>query len=45
MPALLWFAAGAAFCWLAERARRGANFEDRLEELEAEAEDRARAGL
>lgn len=44
MAAVFWFGLGAAFCWLAERARRQGSFEERLEELEAEAEARAEAG-
>lgn len=44
MPAAIWFALGAAFCWLAERARRAEDFDERLADLEAEAEARAEAG-
>lgn len=46
MPgAIVWFALGAAFCWLAERARRAPDddFEERLAELEAEADAREEA--
>ena len=40
--AVVWFAMGAAFCWLAERARRNrSEFEDRLVALEQEADARA----
>lgn len=42
MAALAWFVLGAAFCALCERARRApdTDFEERLAELEAEADTR-----
>lgn len=43
MPALVWFGMGAAFCWLAERARRVAEAEDDFAERLAALEDEADA--